>query len=59
MASYEKINKEKCFMLSQLFNNLNNLRYIEFKYKNKRIIPNFLIDYYNFGFQGYYMKKID
>jgi hypothetical protein len=62
----EKLNDEKCFMLSQLFDNLNKLRYIEFKYKNKKIIPNFLVDYYklflysyNFGWNGYYMKKID
>lgn len=62
----EKLNNEKCFILSQLFDNLNKLRYIEFKYKNKKIIPNFLVDYYklflysyNFNWQGYYMKKID
>jgi hypothetical protein len=62
----EKLNNEKCFMLSQLFDNLNKLRHVEFKYKNKKIIPNFLVDYYklivysyNFNWKGYYMEKID
>lgn len=62
----EKLNDEKCFMLSQLFNSLNNIQYIEFKYKNKKIISQFLVDYFklfiykdNFNWQGYYMKKID
>jgi len=52
-------------MLSQLFYSLNNIEYIEFKYKNKIIIPNFLVDYYklsiyidNFSWQGKFMKKI-
>ena len=61
----EKLNDEKCFMLSKLFYSLNNIQYIEFKYKNKKIIPHFLVDYFklliykdNFNWQGYYMKKI-
>ena len=62
----EKLNDKKCFMLSQLFYSLNNFQYIEFKYKNKIIIPYFLVDYYkliiymdNFNWQGKFMKKID
>jgi hypothetical protein len=62
----EKLNDEKCFMLSQLFKSLNNIQYIEFKYKNKKIISQFLVDYFklfiykdNFNWKGYYMKKID
>jgi hypothetical protein len=62
----EKLNDKKCFMLSQLFYSLNNIQYIEFKYKNKKIISNFLVDYLklfiytnNFGWNGKYMKKID
>ena len=62
----EKLNDKKCFMLSQLFYSLNNFQYIEFKYKNKIIIPYFLVDYHklsiykdNFNWQGKFMKKID
>jgi len=62
----EKLNDKKCFMLSQLFYSLNNIQYIEFKYKNKIIIPYFLVDYYklfiykdNFNWNGKFMKKID
>jgi hypothetical protein len=62
----EKLNVKKCFMLSQLFFSLNNIQYIEFKYKNKTIIPHFLVNYYklflytnNFSWSGIYMKKID
>ena len=62
----EKLNDKKCFILSQLFYSLNNIQYIEFKYKNKKIISNFLVDYLklfiytnNFGWNGKYMKKID
>ena len=62
----EKLNDKKCFMLSQLFYSLNNFQYIEFKYKNKIIIPYFLVDYHklsiykdNFNWQGKIMKKID
>ena len=29
----EKLNDKKCFMLSQLFYSLNNIQYIELKYK--------------------------
>ena len=61
----EKLNDKKCFMLSQLLECLNNFKYIEFKYKNKKIIPKFLVDYcklfiYKNGFNwnGEYMKKI-
>jgi hypothetical protein len=53
-------------MLSQLFYSLNNIQYIEFKYKNKKIISNFLVDYLklfiytnNFGWNGKFMKKIE
>jgi hypothetical protein len=62
----EKLNDKKCFMLSQFFECLNNFKYIEFKYKNKKIIPKFLVDYcklfiYKNGFNwnGEYMKKIE
>ena len=61
----EKLNDKKCFMLSQFFDILYNFKYIEFKYKNKKIIPKFLVDYcklfiYKNGFNwnGEYMKKI-
>jgi hypothetical protein len=60
----EKLNNKKCFMLSQLFTSLNFINYIEFSYENKKIIPDFLIDYHklyiykdNFNWQGYLMKK--
>ena len=62
----EKLNDKKCFILSTLFDCFNNLQYIEFKYKNKKIIPIFLVNYYklfiyanNFGWNGKYMKKIE
>ena len=62
----EKLNDKKCFMLSQFFDILYNFKYIEFKYKNKKIIPKFLVDYcklfiYKNGFNwnGEYMKKIE
>jgi hypothetical protein len=62
----EKLNDKKCFMLSQLLYSLNNIQYIEFKYKNKKIISNFLVDYFklfiytnNFNWNGKFMKKID
>jgi hypothetical protein len=62
----EKLNDKKCFILSEFFNILYNFNYIEFKYKNKKIIPKFLVDYYkliiymdNFNWQGKFMKKID
>ena len=61
----EKINNEKCFMLSQLFDSLNNIIYVEFRYDKKKIISHFLLDYHNliiyrnqFGWSGMYMKKI-
>jgi hypothetical protein len=62
----EKLNDKKCFMLSEFFNILYNFNYIEFKYKNKKIIPKFLVDFcklsiYKNGFNwnGEYMKKIE
>jgi hypothetical protein len=62
----EKLNDKKCFMLSQLFYSINNIQYIEFKYKNKKIISNFLVDYLklfiytnNFSWNGKFMKKIE
>lgn len=61
----EKINNKMCFMLSQLFDSLNNIIYVEFRYDKKKIISHFLLDYHNliiyrtnFGWQAMYMKKI-
>lgn len=62
----EKLNDKKCFILSEFFNILYNFNYIEFKYKNKKIIPKFIVDFcklsiYKNGFNwnGEYMKKIE
>lgn len=61
----EKINDKKCFMLSQLFDSLNNIIYVEFRHEKKKIISHFLLDYHNlsiyrnqFQWAGLYMKEI-
>jgi hypothetical protein len=61
----EKINNKKCFMLSQIFDSLNNINYVEFRYEKKNITSPFLLDYHNliiyrnqFYYKGIYMKKI-
>jgi hypothetical protein len=61
----EKINNEKCFMLSQLFDSLKKIIYVEFRHDKKKIISHFLLDYHNliiyrhqFYWKGIYMKKI-
>ena len=52
-------------MLSQIFDSLNNINYVEFRYEKKNITSPFLLDYHNliiyrnqFYYKGIYMKKI-
>lgn len=62
----EKMNSKKCFILSKLFEILNNNDYFNFSYNKKEIISHFLLDYIklsiyrnNYHWEGIFMKKIE
>jgi hypothetical protein len=62
----EKMNSKKCFILSKLFEILNNNDYFEFSYNKQKIISHFLLDYIklsiyrsNYQWEGIFMKKIE
>jgi len=62
----EKLNTKKCFVLSKLFEILNNNDYFEFSYNKQKIISHFLLDYiklsiyrYNYQWEGIFIKKIE
>jgi hypothetical protein len=57
---------KKCFILSKLFEILNNNDYFNFSYNKKEIISHFLLDYIklsiyrnNYHWEGIFMKKIE
>jgi hypothetical protein len=60
-----EINNKKCFMLSQLFEILNNILYFEFSYEKEKIKSSFFLDYIklaiyrnHYEWKGIFMKSL-